>query len=138
RVLIIATFREEEMDRGGALAETLGDLATAPGVRRLTLGPLSREATSKLAQGSSTDVEELYRMTGGNAFGIAVATAIFAARGRLTTTSGFVAGMRPALAAAAALSLCGAMAALAMGGRRSSPTASHKRVEEPAAAVVSG
>jgi len=68
RVLIIGTFREEEIGGGGALAEMLGDLATAPGVRRLTLGPLSRDATSKLAQGSSTDVEELYRMTGGNAF----------------------------------------------------------------------
>lgn len=57
RALIIATLREEEIDSGGGLAVMLGDLATAPGVRRLPLRPLSREATSELAQGSSTTLK---------------------------------------------------------------------------------
>jgi len=67
-VLIVATFREEEVEAGGPLAVVLGNLATTPGVRRLAVGPLSREATMRLAQGSSTDVDDLYRKTGGNPF----------------------------------------------------------------------
>lgn len=68
RALIIVSFRQEEVDSGGALALALGDLATAPGVVRLTLSPLSRAATARLAEDSSADVDELYRRTGGNPF----------------------------------------------------------------------
>jgi len=102
-------------------------------------------ATTPAAALSAVSPSDMGRASGANgtfqrfggAFGIAVATAIFAAGGNLTTASGFVAGMRPALAAAAALSLFGAMAALAAGGRRPSPAASRNLVEAPAAAVVS-
>jgi DNA-binding CsgD family transcriptional regulator len=66
--LIVATYRAEEVEPGGPLAVVLGHLATTPGVRRLTVEPLSREATSRLAQGSSADVDELHRRTGGNPF----------------------------------------------------------------------
>jgi DNA-binding CsgD family transcriptional regulator len=68
RAVIVVTFREEEVDSGGPLAVVLGDLATSPGVRRLTLAPLSRDATIRLAQGSSADADELHRRTGGNPF----------------------------------------------------------------------
>lgn len=71
RGLIVVTFRLEDVNPGGALALLLGDLATAPGVLRLTLGPLSRQATAQLAAKSSADVDELFRRTGGNPFFIA-------------------------------------------------------------------
>jgi MFS family permease len=54
----------------------------------------------------------------GGVFGIAVATAVFAANGHLGTAASFTAGFRPALAVAAGLSLLGAMTALAVGSRR--------------------
>jgi len=50
----------------------------------------------------------------GGAFGIAVATAVFAAHGQLATPAGFTAGMRAALLAAAGLALVGAATALAV------------------------
>jgi EmrB/QacA subfamily drug resistance transporter len=53
----------------------------------------------------------------GGAFGIAVAGAVFSAQGRLGSAAGFVAGYRPAVAAAAALSLAGTVTALAIGRR---------------------
>jgi hypothetical protein len=48
----------------------------------------------------------------GAAFGVAVATAVFAANGNLATASSFTAGLRPALLAAAGLSVLGALSAL--------------------------
>ena len=51
----------------------------------------------------------------GSAFGIAAATAIFAANGHLGTAASFTTGFRPALAAAAGLSLLGVLSALAVG-----------------------
>lgn len=54
----------------------------------------------------------------GGVFGIAVATAIFAANGHLGTPATFAAGFRPALAAAAGFSVLGAITALAGGSRR--------------------
>jgi len=54
----------------------------------------------------------------GTAFGVAVATAVFAANGSLTTAPSFTAGLRPALATLAGLSVLGAMSALAVDTRR--------------------
>lgn len=54
----------------------------------------------------------------GGVFGIAVATAIFAANGHLGTPATFAAGFRPALAAAAGFSVLGAITAFAGGSRR--------------------
>ena len=54
----------------------------------------------------------------GGAFGIAVATAVFTANGHLGSAAGFDAGFRPALAAAAGMSLLGACAALLVRSRR--------------------
>jgi len=50
----------------------------------------------------------------GAAFAIAVASAVFAANGQLGTAAAFTAGFRPALTAVAAMSLLGALAALAI------------------------
>jgi MFS family permease len=71
----------------------------------------------------------------GAAFGVAVATAVFTANGRLGTPAGFVAGLQPTLLAAAALALLGAFAALGVAGRRRplpAPAAA------PAAVAVNG
>jgi DNA-binding CsgD family transcriptional regulator/tetratricopeptide (TPR) repeat protein len=109
-LMIIATFRDDEVSAHHRLATVIGDLAAEPGVRRLTLAPLSREAVRELAAGSATDVDELYRRTGGNPFyvtevlgtglevvPVTVRDAVLARVSRLG------AGARDALAAAAVL-----------------------------------
>jgi len=57
----------------------------------------------------------------GSVFGVAVATAVFAANGALNAPATFVSGYRPALALLAGLSLLGALAALAVGSRQRLP-----------------
>jgi EmrB/QacA subfamily drug resistance transporter len=59
----------------------------------------------------------------GSVFGIAVATAVFAANGHLGTSASFDAGFRPALALLAGLSLLGTVTALAVRGQRRPPAA---------------
>ncbi len=54
----------------------------------------------------------------GGAFGVAVASAVFAANGRLGAPASFTAGFRPALTLAAGFSLLGVVSALAVGGNR--------------------
>ena len=98
-------------------------------------------ATSSTAALSAVAPAEMGKASGANsmlqrfggAFGIAAATAVFAAHGHLGTAAAFTSGFRPALALAAGLSLVGATTALAVGGRRLalvSPT----RVESEAGA----
>src|SRR5262249_41717341 len=54
----------------------------------------------------------------GSVFGVAVATAVFAANGHLGTAASFTAGFHPALAVLAGLSLLGVLPALAVRTRR--------------------
>ncbi len=67
----------------------------------------------------------------GAAFAIAVASAVFAANGQLGTAAAFTAGFRPALTAVAAMSLLGALAALAISHQ---PPAARVSVQTAAAA----
>jgi DNA-binding CsgD family transcriptional regulator/tetratricopeptide (TPR) repeat protein len=69
-LLVLATFREDEVVGSHPLTVVLGDLATAPGVCRVQLGPLSVAGVSQLveASGSPLDPEQVHRSTGGNAF----------------------------------------------------------------------
>jgi len=53
----------------------------------------------------------------GSAFGVAVATSIFASVGTLADPTAVTAGYRPALAACAVMALVGALTALAIGKR---------------------
>jgi hypothetical protein len=55
----------------------------------------------------------------GAAFGIAIVTAVFTAHGHLGSAASVTSGYRPALAVSAAISLLGALTAIAAGGRRS-------------------
>ena len=72
---IIATFREDEAAANPELGLLLGDLASAPGVWRIRLRPLSNAAVGELAGPSGLDVGELVRATGGNPFLVVEAVA---------------------------------------------------------------
>jgi predicted ATPase len=63
--LAIATFRDDEP---APLRVVLGELATAAGVERIKLPPLSPEAVRMLAEPHAIDAADLHRSTGGNPF----------------------------------------------------------------------
>ena len=67
-VVVVGTFRDDELGRRHPMRVLLGDVATAPGVTRLGLRPLSRDAVAELAAGRSIDVDRLHATTGGNPF----------------------------------------------------------------------
>ena len=66
--LIVATFRDDELDAQPRLRIVLGGLATAPAVERMTLRPLSVPAVRVLSLLREVDADELHRRTGGNPF----------------------------------------------------------------------
>jgi DNA-binding CsgD family transcriptional regulator/tetratricopeptide (TPR) repeat protein len=90
--LVLVTYRPEDTTPGHPLRIVLGDAATATGTRRLDLPALSRAAVRTLAEqhtqshpeAAATDVEHLYRVTGGNAF--FVTEALSAGAAELPTT----------------------------------------------------
>ncbi|HEU5430684.1 MAG TPA: LuxR C-terminal-related transcriptional regulator, partial [Thermomicrobiales bacterium] len=67
-LLLIVTYRDDEVGPIHPLRLVLGDLATAPTVHRMTLRPLSLAAVATLAAGSPLDPAALHRSTGGNPF----------------------------------------------------------------------
>jgi DNA-binding CsgD family transcriptional regulator len=71
RALVIAMYRDDELDRAHPLRVTLGELASGRGIHRLGLLPLSPAAVAELAEPYRLDGEELYRRTGGNPFFVA-------------------------------------------------------------------
>jgi DNA-binding CsgD family transcriptional regulator len=78
RALLVATYRDDEVGDRHPLRRVLGDVATAPAVRRLSLPPLSPAAVRALAAGSGLDLDALAERTGGNPFFV---TEILAASG---------------------------------------------------------
>lgn len=68
RTLFIATYRDDEISPEHPLRRVLGDLATAPAVRRMILPPLSIAAVTTLAAGTEIDPAVLRSYTGGNPF----------------------------------------------------------------------
>jgi DNA-binding CsgD family transcriptional regulator len=66
--LVLATYRDDEVDRRHPLRTVLGELASSPGVVRLSLQPLSPDAVDRIAREHDRDGEALYRMTAGNPF----------------------------------------------------------------------
>jgi DNA-binding CsgD family transcriptional regulator/tetratricopeptide (TPR) repeat protein len=100
RGLVIATYRDDEVGPQHPLQLVIGDLATAPAVRRLALAPLSVAGVRALAAGSDVDPVALHHQTGGNPFFV---IEMLAARG-----SGIPVTVRDAvLARAARLSAAG-------------------------------
>ncbi|HEV2889623.1 MAG TPA: AAA family ATPase [Frankiaceae bacterium] len=67
-VLLVATYRDDEVAAGHPLRLVLGDLASAAAVRRLHVPLLSREAVGAIAATHGLDAGALHRATGGNAF----------------------------------------------------------------------
>ena len=67
-LLLVMSYRDDELDGQHPLSVALGDIATCQGVSRVGLDRLSRNAVAVLAAGSGVNVDELYQLTGGNAF----------------------------------------------------------------------
>ncbi len=68
RGLVVATYREDEVDGDHPLRVVLGELASARGVSRLRVPRLSVDAVRRLAQPSGADGDAIHALTGGNAF----------------------------------------------------------------------
>lgn len=66
-LLLLASYRDDEVARYSGLQSALGDLA-GPDVVRLDLLPLSAAAVKTLSRGTRRDPVELHRVTGGNPF----------------------------------------------------------------------
>jgi predicted ATPase len=68
RLLLVISFRDDELPAAHPLAVTLGDLATCAAVSRIGLEPLTSQAVAVLAAGSGLNAEQLHQLTGGNPF----------------------------------------------------------------------
>ncbi len=91
-----------------------------PAAQNSVVGGAAMDAIGKVA-GANSMMREL-----GGVFGVAVAVAVFAAAGSYASPAAFTDGFAPAIAVTAALALAGAIAGMALPGRR--------RVGEPGAA----
>jgi tetratricopeptide (TPR) repeat protein len=67
-VLLVATYRDEDLAANDPLRAALGEIARQRTTRRVELAPLSAGAVRVLAASSGLDAAELYRLTGGNPF----------------------------------------------------------------------
>ena len=65
---VVVTYRDDEIVGTHPLRAVLGELASAPGVSRLTIGRLSEDAVRALCAPYDADADEVYRLTGGNPF----------------------------------------------------------------------
>ncbi|HEX4984396.1 MAG TPA: AAA family ATPase, partial [Ilumatobacteraceae bacterium] len=74
-VLLVVTYRENEVTADHPLRVVLGDLATSAWSAWLAPGPLSLEAIRTLAVPDGASPEELYQLTGGNPFYVTEALA---------------------------------------------------------------
>jgi DNA-binding CsgD family transcriptional regulator/tetratricopeptide (TPR) repeat protein len=70
RLMILATFRSEEVGREHPLTVVMGELAGRPGVVRMQLPPFSVTGVRQLldAAGSALDAAAIFQLTGGNPF----------------------------------------------------------------------
>jgi DNA-binding CsgD family transcriptional regulator/tetratricopeptide (TPR) repeat protein len=73
--LVVATYRDDELDRTHPLRILIGELATSRAVGRVKLVRLSPAAVAQLATPYGVDADELYRKTGGNPFFVVEALA---------------------------------------------------------------
>ena len=66
--LVVASYRDDELDRAHPFRIVLGELATSAAATRLRVDALSPDAVEELAEPHGVDADELYRKTGGNPF----------------------------------------------------------------------
>jgi len=74
-VLVLVTYRADELPRTHPLRVVLGDLATLAEVIRIPLEPLSPDAVEALAAPYGVDATDLHAKTGGNPFFVTEALA---------------------------------------------------------------
>ena len=67
-LLLLVSYRDDELSVQHPLSAALGDVATCAAVSRSPLAPLSRDAVAVLATGSGVNADELYQLSGGNPF----------------------------------------------------------------------
>jgi ATP/maltotriose-dependent transcriptional regulator MalT len=75
RTLVVASYRDDELDRGHPLRIALGELARREATDRLRLVSLSLDAVAELAAPHGVDAAELHRRTAGNPFFVTEALA---------------------------------------------------------------
>ena len=73
--LVLATYRDDEVGGDHPLRRVLGELASARGVTRCSVQPLSLGAVQALAEPHGADASVLYELTGGNPFYVTEALA---------------------------------------------------------------
>ncbi len=120
RLLILATFRSEEVGADHPLTVVMGELAALPGVVRMQLPALSVNGVKQLIEeaGSELDADEAYQRTSGNPFYVTevlaagsgdipatVRDAVLARLSRLSTAAREVAGAASVLGPRADVSL---------------------------------
>jgi len=66
--LVVASYRDDELDHAHPLRLVLGQLASTAAVSRLKIEPFSPEAVRRLAAPHGLDADELYGKTAGNPF----------------------------------------------------------------------
>jgi tetratricopeptide (TPR) repeat protein len=74
-LLLVVSYRSDELHRDHPLRMVLGELSSGDGVTRLELGGLSLEAVGELAASSCLDAGELFERTAGNPFFVTEALA---------------------------------------------------------------
>jgi DNA-binding CsgD family transcriptional regulator/tetratricopeptide (TPR) repeat protein len=67
-VLLVLSYRDDQLDRSHPLRVVLGDLPAGGLVVRVTVGALSRAAVTDLARPAGLDAAKLHQQTGGNPF----------------------------------------------------------------------
>jgi DNA-binding CsgD family transcriptional regulator len=67
-VLLVVSYRDDEIGPQHPLVVLLGDVATSAAVTRIALAPLSAAAVAQLAAGSGVNADALHQVTGGNPF----------------------------------------------------------------------
>ncbi len=67
-LLLLVSYRDDELGAQHPLALTLGDVASVKALSRIGLEPLSRQSVAALAAGSGINAGRLYQLTGGNPF----------------------------------------------------------------------
>jgi DNA-binding CsgD family transcriptional regulator len=122
-LLLVVSYRDDQLDRAHPLSVALGDMATCAAVRRIGLEPLSRDAVTELATGSGLNAAQLHQLTGGNPFFVtevlAAGPAALSRQGLPRSVTEAVRGRLARLSPAAretadAVAVCGPRAAVAL------------------------
>ncbi|MDQ3963902.1 MAG: LuxR C-terminal-related transcriptional regulator [Actinomycetota bacterium] len=120
-VLVVGTYRDDEVGRTHPLSVAIGRISTAARVRDIKLSALSVEAVSRLLAGSELDPEAVHQQTAGNPFLVTQVAEVSPGevpRGVEATTSSRLAALSgPTRDAIATAALCGSRIEIDVLGR---------------------